>query len=79
MSRYVMCPDCGHRMNRVLDIFGNWDGETYECRFCDSSYSYDDDEDERLSVFDAAAIWASNGKDEDYMFGYSEEELEDAL
>lgn len=41
----------------------------------------DDEEDdsERLSVFDAALIWASNGKDEDYTFGYTEEELEDAL
>lgn len=36
-------------------------------------------EDEYLSVYDAALIWLSNGKDEDYTFGYSEEELEDAL
>ena len=34
---------------------------------------------ESLSVYEAAEIWASNGKDEDYMFGYTEEELEDAL
>lgn len=42
----------------------------------------DDDEEyseERISVYDAADIWASNGKDEDYMFGYTEEELEDAF
>lgn len=39
----------------------------------------DEDDEERISVGDAALIWASNGKDEDYMFGYSEEELEDAL
>lgn len=38
-----------------------------------------DDDSERISVEDAANIWLSNGKDEDYMFGYSEEELEDAL
>ena len=31
------------------------------------------------TVYDAALIWASNGKDEDYTFGYSEDELEDAL
>lgn len=44
------------------------------------SYEDDDDDDgETLSVYDAALIWASNGKDEDYMFGYTEEELEDAL
>ena len=29
--------------------------------------------------YDAALIWMSNGKDEDYTFGYTEEELEDAL
>ena len=44
---------------------------------------YDDDEmdgeGETLSVYDAALIWMSNGKDEDYTFGYTEEELEDAL
>ena len=39
----------------------------------------DEDDSERLSVWEAAEIWASNGKDEDYMFGYTEEELEDAL
>lgn len=36
------------------------------------------EEDESISVYDAADIWFSNGKDEDYMFGYTEEELEDA-
>ncbi len=44
--------------------------------------TWDDDEEdegERLSVYDAALIWMSNGKDEDYTFGYSEEDLEDAL
>lgn len=45
----------------------------------DIVYDYDDDEEESISVYDAALIWASNGKDEDYTFGYSEEELEDAL
>lgn len=39
----------------------------------------DDDDGESLSVYDAALIWMSNDKDEDYTFGYSEEELEDAL
>ena len=38
-----------------------------------------EESDERISVYEAALIWASNGKDEDYMFGYSEDELEDAL
>lgn len=39
----------------------------------------DDDEGESISVYDAAQIWASNGKDEDYTFGYTEDELEGAL
>lgn len=38
-----------------------------------------DEEGEALSVYDAALIWMSNGKDEDYTFGYTEEELENAL
>lgn len=44
------------------------------------NYDYDEvDNEEMLSVYDAALIWASNGKDEDYTFGYTEEELEAAL
>ena len=39
----------------------------------------EEDDSEKLSVYDAALIWASNGKGEDYMFGYTEEALEDAL
>jgi hypothetical protein len=49
---------------------------------CPNFYGSNDDDlddSESLSVYDAAQIWASNGKDEDYTFGYSEEELEDAL
>jgi hypothetical protein len=42
------------------------------------SFSDDDDSDERLSVNDAADIWRSNGMDEDYTFGYSEDELRNA-
>ena len=46
--------------------------------FLEDDYE-DKDDSERLSIWDAAQIWASNGKDEDYTFGYTEEELEDAL
>lgn len=45
-------------------------------------YHSDKEEDyseETLNVWDAAEIWASSGKDEDCTFGYSEDELEDAL
>jgi hypothetical protein len=34
-----------------------------------------EDDDEALSVEDAADIWFSNGMDEDYMFGYTEDEF----
>ncbi|MBS6590115.1 MAG: hypothetical protein KH324_01280 [Ruminococcus sp.] len=49
--------------------------EAYNC----TDDEDDDDDDESLDVYDAALIWMSNGKDEDYTFGYTEEELEDAL
>ena len=39
----------------------------------------DDDYNESLNVWDAADIYYSNGCDEDYQFGYSHEELENAF
>ena len=78
-----MCPDCGHRMRRDRDSFGDWDGETYICDYCaDADYDDHDDDDEygeRLDVYDAALAWLSSGMDEDQTFGYTEEELRDAL
>ncbi len=48
--------------------------------FYDSANQDDDESDEEsISVSDAAEIWESNGRDEDYTFGYSVEELEAAL
>lgn len=79
MSRYAMCPICGHRLRRDKDDWGDWDGESYYCEYCSGINEYDGNDDEALSVYDAALIWASNGMDEDYMYGYSEEELEEAL
>lgn len=35
----------------------------------------DGDSGETLSVSDAADIWLSKGRDEDFMFGYTEDEL----
>lgn len=76
MSRYTTCPECGHRMAKI-------DTDTYYCPWCaseaDDEYDEDDESEESLSVYEAAEIWASHGKDEDYTFGYTEEELEDAL
>ncbi len=71
---------CRDRSHGELEYKGNGD---YECPVCGLTYhddSYDEEDDsESLSVYDAALIWMSHGKDEDYTFGYSEDELEDAL
>ena len=37
------------------------------------------DEDERISVHDAAELWRDSGMDEDETYGYSEDELRAAL
>lgn len=74
---YPLCKDNEHGQ---MNYKGNGN---YECPVC--SFEYHDDDfdhdysDERLTVDDAAHYWASRGKDEDYMFGYTEEELEKAL
>ena len=39
----------------------------------------DDEDDERISVYDAAEIWRDSGMDEDETYGYSEDELRAAL
>ncbi len=57
----------------IFDIFKRKNSEDY------GNENDDSDDSEALSVYDAAEIWASNGKDEDYTFGYTESELEDAL
>lgn len=63
------------------------DGEHNKCRCTIGEDHYengplvdddDDEDDEALSVDDAADIWRSKGMDEDYMFGYSVEELRNA-
>lgn len=73
----MTCPRCGGEMTKRYSYSAWW------CENCHAGLD-DDDEDEddyeeSLSVYDAADIWLSNGQDEDYMFGYTEEELEDAL
>jgi len=70
------CPKCGTPLVKKFVYSEMYCGECH--------YGLGDDEDgtgdsEAVTVHDAAQIWASNGKDEDYMFGYSWEELEAAL
>lgn len=71
------CPRCGQPMTK------RWSFSDWWCDNCHAGLEDDDDDDdddsEYIDVHTAAQIWASNGKDEDYTFGYSEEELEDAL
>ncbi|MCH4210686.1 MAG: hypothetical protein LKF75_03260 [Bacilli bacterium] len=86
------CPHCGktaYGRAEIEEEFGyRYDGTIPQswCRECRAAAGRSDDDDdesfdsgETLSVEDAAQIWLSNGKDEDYMFGYTEEELENAL
>lgn len=73
-SDSMICPRCGQPMTKRYQFSDWW------CNNCHAGLDDEDDnEGEPLNVYDAADIWASNGKDEDYMFGYTEEELEDAL
>lgn len=67
------CEECGHKnsisSDNVYDSHDDYHGTVDES---------EDEDGETLSVWDAANIWLSNGKDEDYMFGYSREELQRA-
>lgn len=67
--------------NEVLESKKEFQKRKRDGYFNQPMYNEDEMEDieEDLSVEEAAMIWLSNGKDEDYMFGYTEEELEDAL
>ncbi len=66
-----LCGDC------AIDILENWFSTMNREHFINQEEN--DFRGESLSVYDAAEIWVSHGKDEDYMFGYSEDELENAL
>ena len=59
------CLDCG------AELYKSDDSEVSVVGYKDS--------DERLSVWDAADIYLSRGFDEDYQFGYTHEELMQAL
>ena len=68
---------CGYEMYHIGG--GNW-----KCPECGEVLyeGYDEDGEstaESISIEDAALIWASHGKDDDYTCGYRVEDLEDAL
>jgi len=70
---------CGNGCGVDMEYLGNGDWKCPKCGTVIAFGEPDDDDSESLGVYDAALIWMSNGKDEDYTFGYSEEELEEAL
>lgn len=66
----------------MIGVDHNADDVRYMDEYDFDSMVGDDDEcdtDETLSASDAALIWGSSGMDEDYTFGYSEDELRDAM
>lgn len=70
---------CGNGCGVDMEYLGDGDWKCPKCGTVIAFGEPDDDDSETLSVYDAALIWMSNGEDEDYTFGYSEEELEEAL
>ena len=79
-GEYAECPQCGkvaYGKEEIEELFGyRYDGKKPQswCRECRSSGGK-----EKISKEEAALIWASNGRDEDYTYGYTEEELEEEL
>ena len=61
---------CPNRCGVDLRYEGN---RQWVCPICNDVYDLEgvevDDEEDGLSVYDAALYWVSHGKDEDYMFG----------
>ena len=61
-------------MSKMAESIYGMQNEDPDCLFED-----DDDDSEGISVYDAADIWLSSGMDEDNTFGYTEDELRNAL
>lgn len=75
------CTNCGE-LNYIdeNEILSSSEIEDFENSGYDSYNEYKDKgSGESYDVYDAALAWMSRGCDEDYMFGYTREELEDAL
>ena len=81
-GEYASCPQCGKvaydRYEIELEFGYRYDGKKPQswCRECRSAAS---SSHEGVNKYEAAVIWASHGCDEDYTFGYTEEELEEEL
>ena len=77
------CIECGGRTEQTAPR--SWDcldcgAELYKANNGEIVVvGYRTDESEKLSVWDAADIYFSNGCDEDYSFGYTHDELTKAF
>lgn len=81
-GEYAECPQCGivaFGHDEIEEVFGYRYGGSKPQSWCKACRSTGNDSNERLSAYDAALIWQSYGRDEDYTFGYSEDELLNAL
>lgn len=73
-----VCTECGYE-NTISEDNILSDDELFDYTYSGyDSYEEYKNRGEGISVSEAALIWKSHGKDEDYMFGYTEEELENA-
>lgn len=70
-----VCPKCGGEMHKRYS-YSDW--YCPNCGGPDDDEESEEDDGEALDVYEAADIWMSNGMDEDYTFGYTEEELQRA-
>lgn len=82
ISRRVEIADeeVGRIQEKIAEAEDDWrraqaDFDYYLSDADDDDDDADGDTGETLSVWDAADIWLSKGQDEDYRFGYTEEEL----
>lgn len=74
-DRYVVTCACGTRYEDEANQQGSdhvWQQMTGHRL---GSRNIVDEDEESMSVSDAADIWLSHGMDEDYTFGYAEDEL----
>jgi len=82
MSRgYETCDNCKEFVAFERTYDGGWKCPSCgdEFAICGEEEDVEEDDGETLNVCDAADIYASSGFDEDYQFGYTHEELMEAL
>ena len=74
---YVTCPTCGHDM--TVDDSGFCECTNSECKLVGYVSDLFDRDESGLDAYEAALLWQGSGEDEDMTFGYTEDELRNAL